>query len=148
MSVTTKLLAHWGRVQFNRDLSSLNPQPLPPKVNGVINPQSFDAQEYGAAAARQLLGLAWTADRLGISPSPLASWEDGDLCPVPFIKVPIPPGFPLPPLPDPEPGPDWRRSYLASFAATIAATSGPLGRTEFLAGSLEHALEAFDSIEG
>jgi len=147
VSIVTQLLAHLGRTRNSFDLVSLNPQPLPPRWLEGLNPQPIPPGEYGAAVGRRVLELAWISDRLGV---PVVSVQDDidEFCPMPFVKIPLPPGFGFPPVPDPEPGPDWRRAYLVGLASTLAATSGRVAESELVRGLLDRSLESFAAIEG
>ena len=103
---------------------ALNPQPLPP-------------HELGAAVASEFTHAAWLADRFGLDLGATLDALD-DLCP-PYPKLPkMPPGFP--PIPDPDPRPDWLIDYYLGFAARLASVSAGLEGTR-LAQSFEKALE-------
>lgn len=85
---------------------ALNPQPVPPR-------------EIGAALASEYLRMLSLQERLGIDPA-RANGDLDDWCPTP----PRLPRFPLwwPPLPIPDPQPDWTSDLHLGFAARLAAT--------------------------
>lgn len=150
MSFIDNLLAHIGRQALhfrnitNADLAGLNPQPIPPGdhlTTVSLNPQPIPPREYGALVARELIRLHWQAGRLGIEPALVSSWDE-DPCPV-GRKPPIPPY--LPPLPDPEPGPDWTTEYLLGVASTLAVAQDG---SPFVADALEHASRALGTSLG
>ena len=105
-------------------LVALNPQPLPP-------------HELGAAVASEFIHAAWMAERLGLDPA-LAMRDLDDWCPTRPRKLKLPPWWP--PVPDPDPQPDWFADFHLGFAARIAVALGDLEGTH-MAASLDQALE-------
>lgn len=89
------------------DAVALNPQPLPPR-------------EHGAAVAVELLRAGWNAERLGHDPG-LMFLDLDDWCPT----RPKPPKVPWwwPPVPDPDPQPDWMVAFHIGFASRLAIAS-------------------------
>ena len=120
---------------------SLNPQPIPPRVDDLafLNPQPLPPRELGARVAVDLLHLSWVAARLRIDVSPIADWED-DPCPT-WPKVPnLPPH--IGPIPDPDPGPDWLRDYHLGLASTLANAADRVGDERLIQEALERSAEA------
>ena len=89
---------------------ALNPQPLPP------HPPEY----LGAALAQEFAHMAWVADRLGLSWKTVAQDLD-DWCPTQPRKIKLPVGWP--PIPEPEPHPNWLAELHLGFAAKLAAIS-------------------------
>jgi hypothetical protein len=104
--------------------ASLNPQPLPP-------------HELGAAVAAEFVRTAWLADRfgrdLGLAFSDLDDW-----CPTVPRRLKLPPWWP--PIPEPEPRPDWFIDFHLGFAARLAVISGEFEGTR-LGESFDKAIE-------
>ena len=82
---------------------ALNPQPLPP-------------HELGAAIAAEFVHTAWLADHFGLDLG-LAFDDLDDWCPVGGKKPKPPPWWP--PLPEPEPHPEWFVDFHLGFAARL-----------------------------
>lgn len=150
MPFSDDLLAHIGRQRLNPQpippgyLVALNPQPIPPFEGGGsvgLNPQPIPPREYGVLVARELMRLHWQAVRLGIEPTMVSSWDE-DPCPV-GKRPPIPPY--IPPIPDPEPGPDWTAEYLLGVASTLAVAQDG---SPFVTDALEHASRALGKALG
>lgn len=125
-------------------LEGLSSQPIPPKAGEQLslNPQPLPPLELGALVAREILNLSWVSAHLRTDVVPIADWED-DPCPR-WPKVPkLPPHFP--PIPDPEPGPDWLREYHLGMASTLAA--GLQGRREapLVVEALELSMQSLDA---
>lgn len=144
MSFSEQLLAHIGRhqedfqVMHSEDLVALSPQPIPPHRHGLVvgrSSQPLSPREYGVLAARELLRLHWQAGKLGVEAPMVSSWDEV-FCPV-GKRPPIPPQ--LPPIPEPEPGPDWTIEYLLGVASTLAVAQDG---SPFVSDALEHASRA------
>ncbi|MBW8848795.1 MAG: hypothetical protein JF607_28025 [Burkholderiales bacterium] len=88
---------------------ALNPQPLPPAP-----------EHLGAAMAQEFAHTAWLADRLGLSWKSMAQDLD-DWCPTAPRKLKLPAWWP--PVPDPEPHPEWLAELHLGFASKLAAIS-------------------------
>lgn len=86
---------------------ALNPQPLPP-------------EQLGAALALEFAHMAWTAERLGLNWKAQAQDLD-DWCPTVPRKLKLPAWWP--PVPQPEPHPDWLAELHLGFAAKLSAIS-------------------------
>lgn len=120
--------------------AALNPQPLPPL-------------EIGTIAASEFLRAAWLADRLGGDQARLDADID-DWCPT-YPKWPrrAPWWWSLPirwpPIPDPEPHPNWFGAFYLGFAARLA--TAPTDRAA-LKGAIEKgiskALAGMESANG
>lgn len=97
-----------GRFLQNRFSEvALNPQPLPP-------------QELGAAIAAEFIHAAWLADRFGLDQG-IAFNDLDDWCPTRPKKLKLPPWWP--PIPEPDPQPDWFIHFHLGFAARLAVAS-------------------------
>lgn len=150
VTLTQQLLATIGRQQSTSQLvssgawASLNPQPIPPHEGATwvsLNPQPIPPREYGALVARELLRLHWQAAKLGLEPALVSSWVE-DPCPV-GKRPPTPPH--LPPIPEPEPGPDWNIEYLLGVASMLAVS---FDGSPFISDALEHASRALGESMG
>jgi hypothetical protein len=86
---------------------ALNPQPLPP-------------HELGAAIAAEFIYSAWLADRFALDQGIVFNDLD-DWCPTKPKKLKLPPWWP--PIPEPEPHPDWFIDFHLGFAARLAVAS-------------------------
>jgi hypothetical protein len=132
MTIDRRLLALIGRrnpaiydvIPRGGQLVSLNPQPIPPGVLGEL-------------AAAELLRIGWLAERFSLDLGAVADELD-DWCPT-YPKRPKLPHW-WPPIPDPEPHPDWMRAYYLGFASRLAAVSGEMAGTK-LQGVTDAALE-------
>lgn len=102
---------------------AINPQPLPPELLGV-------------ALAQEFARMAWTADRLGASWKSVAQDLD-DWCPTAPRHIKLPVGWP--PIPEPEPHPNWLAELHLGFAAKLSAISADHAGTP-LAAALDRAV--------
>lgn len=105
---------------------ALNPQPLPPQ------PPEF----LGAALAQEFARMAFTADRLGASWKSMAQDLD-DWCPTSPRRIKLPVGWP--PIPEPEPHPNWLAELHLGFAAKLSSISAEHAGTP-LAATLDRAV--------
>lgn len=103
---------------------ALNPQPLPP-------------HELGAAIAAEFVHTAWLADRFGLDLG-LAFDDLDDWCPTVPKKLKLPPWWP--PIPEPEPHPEWFIDFHLGFAARLAVVSVEFESTR-LGESFDKAIE-------
>lgn len=111
-------------IQHPSDWAALNPQPLPPL-------------QLGAAFAGEIIDSARLAHRFGLDMR--AAFADIDeLCPRP-PKIPRPP-IGWPPIPDPEPHPEWLLPFYLGFATRVAAALDQV-KDERLGKHLEEALD-------
>jgi hypothetical protein len=91
---------------------ALNPQPLPPEP---------PPHELGAALAAEFIRTAWLADRFGLDLGRVSDDLD-DWCPTrPKRRLKLPPWWP--PIPDPDPHPNWFIDFHLGFVARLAAAS-------------------------
>jgi hypothetical protein len=127
---------------------ALNPQPLPPgppdEIFTELNPQPLPPgpppETYGAVVGRELVKLAWQAEKLGQPVMPLADWED-DPCPTYPKKPTLPPW--LPPVPDPNPA--WLTGYHLGLACALAVGGAGARESAFMGEVFERATQALSS---
>jgi hypothetical protein len=114
---------------------ALNPQPLPPL-------------ELGAALAAEFIHVLYFADRFDVG-SERAFTDLDDWCPTVPKRLKLPPWWP--PIPDPEPHPDWLVAFHLGFAARLAANSVDFEGTragESLERAIERSVGALESLVG
>jgi hypothetical protein len=114
---------------------ALNPQPLPP-------------HELGAAVAAEFVHTAWLADRFGLDLGRAFNDLD-DWCPTVPRRLKLPPWWP--PIPDPEPHPDWFMDFHLGFAGRLAVISDEFEGTrlgESFAKAIERSLASIESAIG
>lgn len=127
-----------GRFSADRfSAVALNPQPLPP-------------HELGAAVAAEFVHTAWLADRFGLDQG-IAFRDLDDWCPTRPMKLKLPPWWKQwwPPIPDPEPHPEWFIDFHLGFAARLAVPSVEFEGTrlgESFDKAIERSVEAIDSV--
>lgn len=123
-------LSQLSRVRFSE--VALNPQPLPP-------------HELGAAIAGEFVHTAWLADRFGLDLG-VAFNDLEDWCPTAPRKPKLPPWWP--PIPEPDPHPEWMIDLHLGFAARLAAVSVDFEGTrlgEALNKAIERSVASIDS---
>lgn len=147
MPIDRRLLAIIGRrIPAIYDVIPRGPQNRLAQV--ALNPQPLPPHELGAAIASEFIQVAWLAERTGTDPG--VAFEDlDDWCPT----VPRRPKFPpwWPPLPEPEPHPDWLIDMHLGFAARIAAKSSDFPGTRLeavLDKAIERSVSAIEAAEG
>lgn len=136
----------------------LNPQPLPPhegpggrfgRLSQVaLNPQPLPPHELGAAIAAEHVRVAWLADRFGLD-AERASGDLDDWCPTRPKRLKLPPWWP--PVPDPDPHPNWFAEFHLGFAMRMAMASSALQGTplgESFANAMRRSLSAIESSTG
>ncbi len=152
MALERHLLALIGRrnpavfdVLGGGGIASLNPQPLPPIAENVLdtvalNPQPLPPIEVGARAAADLLQLQSFATRLSVDVNRQADWVD-DICPT----WPKPPKLPphVGPVP-PDPPPEWLRAYHLGLASALAAADDSLRNTSLIEDVLGRSSAALE----
>jgi hypothetical protein len=114
---------------------ALNPQPLPPAA-------------LGAAMAGEFMQATWMAERGGLDPGVLQRILE-DWCPTYPRRPKLPPWWP--PIPEPDPQPDWFTEFHLGFASRLAAVSpeGMSGRTkEYFDKALEQSLGSLEKSLG
>jgi hypothetical protein len=147
MSIDRRLLAIIGR-RFPAiyDVIPRGPQGRLSQV--ALNPQPLPPHELGAAIAAEFAHAVWLADRLGLDVGRVFDDLD-DWCPTGRRKLKLPPWWP--PIPEPEPHPEWLTALHLGFAARLAAVSAELESTrlgESLNKAIDRSLEAIDSVNG
>ena len=111
---------------------ALNPQPLPPA-------------ELGAALAAEFIQAAWFTERFGLDVGRV--FEDlDDWCPTrPKRRFKLPPWWP--PIPDPDPHPNWFIDFHLGFAARLAVASLEDTRIgEAINKAIDRSLSAIESV--
>ena len=99
------------------DRVALNPQPLPPGDRVALNHQPLPPAVLGAAIANEFARTAWLAERFGLIGVALKDLDDW--CPTGnSTKLKLPPWWP--PIPEPEPHPDWAVEFHLGFAARVS----------------------------
>jgi hypothetical protein len=150
MPISLRLLAILGR-RFPAlyDLIPRGPQGLllQGRLSEVaLNPQPLPPHELGAAIAAEFVHTTWLADRLGLDPG-LAFQDLDDWCPTgQRPKIKLPPWWP--PIPEPEPHPEWLIDLHLGFASRLAAVAGDFEGTrlgESLNKAIERSVEAIES---
>ena len=88
--------------------------------------------------ANEFIRTAWFAERFGLDPG-VAHKDLDDWCPTGATKPKLPPWWP--PIPEPEPHPDWALDYHLALAArlSVIAVEGGVGTP--LGASLEKAID-------
>jgi hypothetical protein len=105
---------------------ALNPQPLPPSPPELL----------GVALAQEFAHMAFVSDRLGLAWKSMSQDLD-DWCPTQPRKIKFP--IHWPPVPEPEPHPDWLAELHLGFAAKLSAISADYAGTP-LAATLDRAI--------
>jgi len=105
---------------------ALNPQPLPPGPPELV----------GAALAQEFAHMAFVSDRLGLAWKSMSQDLD-DWCPTQPRKIKFP--IHWPPLPEPDPHPNWFAELHLGFAAKLSAISADYAGTP-LAATLDRAV--------
>ncbi|MEO6194542.1 MAG: hypothetical protein ABIS20_16140 [Thermoanaerobaculia bacterium] len=152
MSISRRLLAIIGRrLPAIYDVIPRGPQGLFLQVRSseaALNPQPLPPHELGAAIAAEFVHNAWFADRFGLDMG-LAFKDLDDWCPTGRQKLKLPPWWP--PIPEPEPHPEWLIDFHLGFVARLAAVSAEFEGSqlgESLNKAIERSLEVVESAEG
>ncbi|HEV7504939.1 MAG TPA: hypothetical protein VGS07_08515 [Thermoanaerobaculia bacterium] len=144
MSLSLRLLAIIGRrLPAIYDVIPRGPQSRFAEV--ALNPQPLPPHELGAAIAAEFVHNAWIADRFDLDPG-LAFKDLDDWCPTQPKKLKLPPWWP--PIPEPEPHPEWLIDLHLGFAARLAAVSAGSEGTrlgETLNKAIGRSLELIES---
>jgi len=145
MSISRRLLAIIGR-RFPAIYDVIPRGPQGRLAEVALNPQPLPPHELGAAIAAEFVHTAWLADRFGLDLG-LAFKDLDDWCPTgPRPKIKLPPWWP--PVPEPEPHPEWLIDFHLGFAARLAAVSSGSEGTrlgESLNKAMERSLNAIES---
>jgi hypothetical protein len=116
MQLNKKLLAIIGkRIPAIYDVIPHGPQWRLAQI--ALNPQPLPPHELGAAIANEFVRYAWGAERGGLDMKALLSDLD-DWCPTRPKLPKLPPWWP--PIPEPEPHPEWFVDYHLGFAARLS----------------------------
>ncbi len=102
-----------------------------------LNPQTLPPHELGAAIAAEFVHTAWLSDRFGLDPT-LTFNDLDDWCPTVPKRLKLPPWWP--PLPEPEPHPEWFIAFHLGFAARLSVVSSDFEGTR-LGESFNRAIE-------
>lgn len=146
MQLSKKLLAIIGkRIPAIYDIIPRGPQGRLAQI--ALNPQPLPPHELGAAIADEFVRSAWSAERGGLDSKALMSDLD-DWCPT-RPKIPkLPPWWP--PIPEPEPHPEWFVDYHLGFAArlsVVAAGSAGTRLDKTLSQAIDRSLAAMESVK-
>ena len=146
MQLSKKLLAIIGkRIPAIYDVIPRGPQGRLAQI--ALNPQPLPPHELGAAIADEFVRSAWSAERGGLDSKALMSDLD-DWCPT-RPKIPkLPPWWP--PIPEPEPHPEWFVGYHLGFAArlsVVAAGSAGTRLDKTLTQAIDRSLAAMESVK-
>ena len=146
MQLSKKLLAIIGkRIPAIYDVIPRGPQGRLAQI--ALNPQPLPPHELGAAIADEFVRSAWSAERGGLDSKALMSDLD-DWCPT-RPKIPkLPPWWP--PIPEPEPHPEWFVDYHLGFAArlsVVAAGSAGTRLDKTLNQAIDRSLAAMESLK-
>lgn len=119
MTINRHLLAIIGRrLPAIYDIIPHGPQSRLSRI--ALNPQPLPPHEMGAAIAAEFAHTAWLAGRFGLDVGVV--FEDlDDWCPTVPKRLKLPPWWP--PIPEPEPHPEWFIDFHLGFAAQLAAVA-------------------------
>jgi hypothetical protein len=145
MSIDRRLLAIIGqRLPAIFDIIPRGPQSRLLQV--ALNPQPLPPHELGAAIAAEFAHTVWLTERLGLDLG-LAFDDLDDWCPTVPKKLKFPPWWP--PIPEPDPHPNWLIDFHLGFAARLATVSVGLGGTgisEAFDKAIERSIATIDSV--
>ena len=146
MQLNKKLLAIIGkRIPAIYDVIPHGPQWRLAQI--ALNPQPLPPHELGAAIADEFVRYAWGAERGGLDMKALLSDLD-DWCPTRPKLPKLPPWWP--PIPEPEPHPEWFVDYHLGFAArlsVIAAESVGARLDKTLNQAIDRSLAAIEQVK-
>jgi len=146
MQLSKKLLAIIGkRIPAIYDVIPHGPQWRLAQI--ALNPQPLPPHELGAAIADEFVRYAWGAERGGLDMKALLSDLD-DWCPTRPKLPKLPPWWP--PIPEPEPHPEWFVDYHLGFAArlsVIAAGSAGTRLDKTLNQVIDRSLAAIEQVK-
>jgi len=116
MNISRQLLAIIGkRLPAIYDVIPHGPQGRFSEV--ALNPQPLPPLQLGAAVAAEFVHTAWFAERFGLDMG-VAFQDLDDWCPTVPKKLKLPPWWP--PIPEPDPPPEWFIDFHLGFAARLA----------------------------
>ncbi len=144
MSIDRRLLAIIGRrLPAIFDVIPRGPQGRISEV--ALNPQPLPPHELGAAIASEFVRTVWLANRFGADLG--VAFEDlDDWCPTRPKRLKLPPWWP--PIPEPDPHPEWLTDFHFGFAARLAAVSNQFEGSrlgEVLNKAIDRSLEVMDT---
>jgi hypothetical protein len=145
LALNSRLLAIIGRrLPSVYDVIPRGPQGRLSEV--ALNPQPLPPHELGAAVAAEFVRAVWIADRFGQDLGRVFTDLD-DWCPTYPKRFKLPPWwFPWPPIPDPEPHPEWSIDFHLGFVARLAAVSTDDKRIgESLNKAIERSISSIES---
>ena len=146
MQLSKKLLAIIGkRIPAFYDVIPHGPQWRLAQI--ALNPQPLPPHELGAAIADEFVRYAWGSERGGLDMKALLSDLD-DWCPTRPKLPKLPPWWP--PIPEPEPHPEWFVDYHLGFAArlsVIAAESSGARLDKTLNQAIDRSLAAIEQVK-
>ncbi|MEP6567836.1 MAG: hypothetical protein ABJB10_22090 [Mesorhizobium sp.] len=146
MQLNKKLLAIIGkRIPAIYDVIPHGPQWRLAQI--ALNPQPLPPHELGAAIADEFVRYAWGAERSGLDMKGVLSDLD-DWCPTRPKLPKLPPWWP--PIPEPEPHPEWFVDYHLGFAArlsVIAAGSAGTRLDKTLNQVIDRSLSAIEQVK-
>ena len=117
MAIDLRLLALFGR-RFPAIYDLIPRGPQQGRLGQVaLNPQPLPPHELGAAVASEFIHSAWLSDRFGADPEAAFSDLD-DWCPTVPRRPKLPPWWP--PIPEPDPHPNWLADFHLGFSARLA----------------------------
>lgn len=147
MNIDQRLLALIGRrLPAIFDVIPRGPQDRLAAV--AINPQPLPPEHLGAALAQEFAHMAWTADRLGVNWKTQAQDLD-DWCPTQPRRIKLPIGWP--PIPEPEPHPNWLAELHLGFAAKLSAVSAEYPGSSLAAvldRTVNRSIDAISQLQG
>ncbi|MBC8074745.1 MAG: hypothetical protein H7Y32_01610 [Chloroflexales bacterium] len=147
MTINRHLLAIIGRrLPAIYDVIPRGPQSL--LSRSALNPQPLPPQALGSAIAAEFAHTAWIADRFGLDVGVVFDDLD-DWCPTVPKRLKLPPWWP--PIPEPEPHPDWFIDFHLGFAAQLAAVAiGAEGTriSEAFDKAIERSVAAIEAASG
>jgi hypothetical protein len=146
MQLSKKLLAIIGkRIPAFYDVIPRGPQGRLAQI--ALNPQPLPPHELGAAIADEFVRSAWSAERGGLDSKALMSDLD-DWCPTRPKILKLPPWWP--PIPEPEPHPEWFVDYHLGFAARLSVVATGSAGTRLdktLNQAIDRSLAAMESVK-
>lgn len=146
MQLNKKLLAIIGkRIPAIYDVIPHGPQWRLAQI--ALNPQPLPPHELGAAIADEFVRYAWVAERGGHDMKGVLSELD-DWCPTRPKLPKLPPWWP--PIPEPEPHPEWFVDYHLGFAArlsVVAAGSAGTRLDKTLNQVIDRSLSAIEQVK-
>lgn len=146
MQLNKKLLAIIGkRIPAFYDVIPRGPQGRLAQI--ALNPQPLPPHELGAAIADEFIRGVWFAERGGLDMKAVLSDLD-DWCPTRPKLPKLPPWWP--PIPEPEPHPEWFVDFHLGFAARLSVVEAGSAGTRLdktLNQAIDRSLAAMESVK-